>query len=124
MPGIIAPVWYFVLLVFYYRSNDVPIGYIILNNINHTNRNCTLGIVIGEMESQGKGFGNEVIGMAISYAFDTLNLNRITQEVVENNENALKLYRKLGFIEEDRLKKHYFVEGKYFDVIVLSIFKH
>jgi len=52
-----------------------------------------------------------------------LNLNKITLEVIETNHNALKLYRKIGFIEEGRLRKHYYSDGKYFDIIILSIFK-
>jgi UDP-4-amino-4,6-dideoxy-N-acetyl-beta-L-altrosamine N-acetyltransferase len=103
--------------------NDDPIGFITLNRINHINRNCYLGIVIGDPGSQGKGYGFESMQVVMDYVFNTLNLNKITLEVIETNHNALKLYRKLGFIEEGRLRKHYFAEGKYFDIIILSVFK-
>jgi UDP-4-amino-4,6-dideoxy-N-acetyl-beta-L-altrosamine N-acetyltransferase len=106
------------------KGNDEPIGFLTLNKINQIHRNCYLGIVIGEPEAQGKGFGSEATKIAMEYAFNTLNLNKITLEVVEHNESALKLYRKLGFVEEGRLKQHYYSDGKYFDVLILSVFNN
>ena len=94
-----------------------------MNNINHIHGNCCVGIVIGEPEQQGKGFGNEAMKLIINYSFNTLNMNKISLEVVENNIAALNLYRKLGFIEEGRLKRHFYLDGKYFDVFVLSLFR-
>ncbi|MFW5872692.1 MAG: GNAT family N-acetyltransferase, partial [bacterium] len=51
-----------------------PIGYISLQNINYIHRNCYLGIVIGEKEARGKGFGEDSMKLIIDYAFNTLNL--------------------------------------------------
>ena len=81
-----------------------------------------MGIIIGETDEQGKGYGKEVMELIIDYAFNTLNLNKVIVEVVEYNKRALEVYKKLGFIEEGRLKKHYYADGEYFDVIILAIF--
>jgi UDP-4-amino-4,6-dideoxy-N-acetyl-beta-L-altrosamine N-acetyltransferase len=105
------------------RFNDEPIGFLNLSKINHANRNCYLGIVIGESESQNKGFGKEALSLAIKYAFDTLNLKKISLEVIEYNEKALKIYSRFGFVEEGRLKQHYFAGNNYLDVLILSVFK-
>jgi UDP-4-amino-4,6-dideoxy-N-acetyl-beta-L-altrosamine N-acetyltransferase len=104
-------------------KDDNPVGFITLNKINYTHKNCYIGIVIGDFEAQGKGYGKEAMEIAIKYAFDTLNINKITLEVVENNISALALYKKLGFIEEGRLKRHFYAEGEYLDVLIYSIFR-
>lgn len=105
------------------NKNDAPIGFITLNKINYTHKNCYLGIVIGDREEQGKGYGKEAIELITAYAFKTLNLNKITVEVVEINKHALMLYKKLGFTEEGRLKQHYYTGGVYLDVIIMSLFR-
>lgn len=105
------------------KKDDTPIGFIMLNKISYMHRNCALGIVIGEKEEQGKGFGKEAIELIRDYAFNTLNINKITVEVIGTNRNAISFYEKLGFIEEGRLRQHFFVEGKYHDVIILAKFR-
>lgn len=105
-------------------ENDTPLGYVFLNNIHQINRNCYLGIVIGEILQRGKGYGEEAIKLLLGYAFGTLNMNKVTVEVVETNINAIKLYKKIGFVEEGVLKRQYFLNGNLLDVNVLSIFSH
>lgn len=99
------------------------LGFIFLNNINYTNKNCYLGIVIGKKDAQGKGYGFEAMTLIIDYAFNILNLNKITIEVVEYNQNAIHLYKKLGFIEEGNLKQQLFVNGSYKNVYLMSLFR-
>lgn len=105
------------------KKDDTPVGFIMLNKISHTHRNCTLGIVIGEKEVQGKGFGKEAMELILNYAFNTLNINKVTVEVVEINKNALALYKKLGFIKEGRLRQQFYAEGKYLDVVIMTKFR-
>jgi UDP-4-amino-4,6-dideoxy-N-acetyl-beta-L-altrosamine N-acetyltransferase len=102
--------------------NDNPVGFINLNKINRINRNCFLGIVIGDSETRGMGYGEDAMKVITQYAFNQLNLLKISVEVVANNETATKLYTKLGFIEEGRLKHQFFSEGNYYDVLILSLF--
>jgi len=105
------------------KNDDTPIGFITLNKINYTHKNCRLGILIGEAGEQGKGYGKEAMELIINYAFKTLNLNKITLEVTEINKQAIKLYLNLGFVEEGRLKQHFFANGEYFDIIIMSNFR-
>ena len=99
------------------------IGFTFLNNISWTDRTCNLGIVIGEKNHQGAGIGREVMETLISYAFEKLNLRKIGLEVREDNKAALSLYEKLGFMTEGTLRDHHFSNGKYYDVLIMSLFK-
>ncbi len=103
------------------EKNEI-IGFMSLNNINRISQNCYLSIVIGDEMNQGKGYGEDAMKAILKYAFNTLNLKKVSLEVVSFNKQALDLYKKLSFAEEGRLKKQFFSEGVYHDVVIMSCF--
>lgn len=104
-------------------KDDIPVGYIFLNNINLLHKTCYLGIVIGNTEQRGKGYGTEALKLISKYAFETLNLNKITVEVVSENIQALNVYEKCGFVNEGTMKQQFFVNGIFSDVFIMSLFR-
>lgn len=58
----------------------------------------------------------DIINTAISYEKKRLEL-----EVKADNENAIKLYSKYGFVYEGRKHKAFFSNGKYIDLIVMGM---
>jgi diamine N-acetyltransferase len=40
------------------------------------------------------------------------------------NQKAIGIYKKIGFIQEGVLRQHFFVEGIYHDSIIMGIFKN
>lgn len=56
-----------------------------------------LGIVIVDDEKRGKGYGKEMISMAVRYAFDPLKADKISLGVFANNPAAIRCYRSAGF---------------------------
>ena len=92
-------------------------------DINFINRNAMLGIVIGEQSYQGKGLGKEIMELGLTYAFDYLQLNKIYLDVLESNNKAVSLYKKLGFIEEGLFRNHYWFNNEFHNVMRFSIFK-
>ncbi|BFH17616.1 GNAT family N-acetyltransferase [Paenibacillus melissococcoides] len=97
------------------------IGQIDLHRLDWKNRCAVLGIVIGRKSHLGKGYGKEAIALIKRFAFDTLNLNRLELEVFEFNERGLRCYQGSGFKEEGRLRQKLYREGKYWDIIQMSI---
>jgi len=43
--------------------------------------------------------------------------------VLSYNERALKVYRRLGFKEEGRLRQERFVDGAYHDLIIMGLLR-
>lgn len=105
-------------------NEDSPLGYIFLNNINPINKNCYLGIVIGDSANRGKGIGSVAIKLILDYAFNTLNMIKVTVEVVCQNKNALMLYENFGFVHEGCLKQQFYSNGIHHDVLLMSLFKN
>jgi UDP-4-amino-4,6-dideoxy-N-acetyl-beta-L-altrosamine N-acetyltransferase len=103
-------------------EDTLLIGYFQFSKINLIHRNASLGIIIGDKKSRGKGLGKEIMILGLKYAFDTLGLNKVSLDVIEINYSAIKLYKEIGFIEEGRFKDHFFFNGKWYSVVRMAYF--
>ncbi len=99
------------------------IGRIGFDNIDHFNQKAEYSISIGETTAWGKGYGSEASHLILEYGFNQLNLNKIYLKVFADNQPAVKLYEKMGFIVEGVLKKDVFKDGEFRDVLFMSIFR-
>jgi len=97
------------------------IGNIGLHRINWRDKNCMLGIFIGEIEEWNKGNGTDAIKTILKYAVNKLGLHKINLHVYEYNPRAIRVYEKCGFKKEGLLKEGHYYNGKYWDVIIMGI---
>jgi diamine N-acetyltransferase len=98
-------------------------GYFQLREINLIHRHAFLGIIIGNPEMRGRGYGKELMKLGLDYGFNMLGLHKISLEVVESNSNAIALYNSLGFVQEGKFKDHFFFDGKWHNVVRMAIIK-
>ena len=92
-------------------------------NINWTIRSAEVGLFIGEKSCWNKGYGTEVMRLLLALGFDNLNLNRIYLRVDEANKGGIRAYEKAGFIHEGRFRQGTFQNGKYCDVLLMSVLR-
>jgi RimJ/RimL family protein N-acetyltransferase len=64
------------------KESDGHIGNIKLGPINWLMRIAPLGIMIGNKECWGKGYGTEAIRLVLGYAFNRLNLHKVITGIV------------------------------------------
>jgi RimJ/RimL family protein N-acetyltransferase len=57
-----------------------------------------LSIVLGEPSSWGQGLGTEAMELLLSFAFGPLGLRRVWLIVRADNQRALRLFRRMGFV--------------------------
>ena len=69
----------------YERETLRPIGNTGLHGVDHRNRSATFGILIGEPECRGKGYGTESTSMMLDYALTALGLHNVMLTVLEFN---------------------------------------
>lgn len=86
---------------------------------NHGAAYMKLGI--GDPDDRGKGYGSEALVLMLNYAFQELNLYRLTAIVPENNPIALHLFEQAGFVEEVRRRQVLHRCGRHWDVIHLGL---
>jgi putative acetyltransferase len=72
---------------------------------------------------QGQGVGTALLQAAVDVADKWLNLLRLELEVYTDNEPALRLYKKFGFVIEGTLVRYAYRAGQYIDVYMMARFK-
>lgn len=105
------------------RNETAIIGYLFIQNISSVHRSADIGIRIGEEKNRGHGYGKEALMMALDYCWRHLNLNRIGLIVFRNNQRAINIYKAAGFRIEGRLKKLFFIDGAWVDVLLMAAFR-
>ena len=103
-------------------EDDDFVGVVELFNITWKNRNAELSIAI-KASARGKGYGQEAIEKVLDIGFEELRLNKIWLRVLEYNERAINLYKRIGFVREGLTKDKCLRNGKYVDQIKMSIFE-
>jgi RimJ/RimL family protein N-acetyltransferase len=105
------------------RGTDALIGVTGLHQIDYKNRRAVFGIFVGEKQEWGKGYGTEATRLITSYAFETLNLNRVALRVYEDNERGIRAYEKVGFKREGLLRQDIYREGRYWNTFLMAILR-
>lgn len=100
--------------------DDVPVGYCQVKNIDLVNRSCELGFYVAP-EYQGKGYATMMVRDLVNYATSELNVHRFYLEVFADNEKAINLYKKCGFIKEGILRDKILRAGRFRDVVVMAL---
>lgn len=98
-----------------------PIGVISLTCIDWRCSHAEFGLYIGEALFRGKGLGREALSLLLTFAFHHLGLHRIYCRVLEGNQPALALYRRLDFQEEGRMREHVFLNGRHSDLLLMGL---
>jgi len=108
-------------------SPDSVIGPLIgtcqLHSINYVHRSAELQIRIGDISAQGMGYGTEATRLLLDFAFRDLNLHRVSLHVFANNEQAIRMYEKSGFVREGVMRKMAHINGIYVDALLMGILR-
>jgi RimJ/RimL family protein N-acetyltransferase len=101
------------------KNSNAPIGYVQLLGLDRQNTTGCLGICI-DTRSQGHGYGAETLMLLTDYATKELHLKKINLQVLADNYNAIRLYKRHGFVETAYLKAHFDTGSGFADVVVME----
>ena len=104
-------------------EEERTIGLIGLDGIRWTHGDAWIGIGLGEREYWGKGYGTDAMRILLRYAFEELNLHRLSLCVFEYNPRAIRSYEKVGFIVEGRARKFLNRDGQRYDMLYMGILR-
>lgn len=105
------------------KENDTHIGNIKIHRIDYYHRFAEISLIIGEKTYWGNGYGTEAIQLAVDFAFNTLNLHKLTAGIYATNAGSIKAFRKANFFDEGLRKEHRFYNGNYIDEVELAIIR-
>ncbi|OIJ17104.1 GNAT family N-acetyltransferase [Anaerobacillus alkalilacustris] len=103
------------------KTNEI-IGSCGYNNLDFENAKAEIGYDLAK-KHWGKGYASEFISTLTSYAFNSLNFNRIEARVEPDNINSIKVLQKLGYTFEGTLRQCEKSKGKFIDLNIYSKLK-
>lgn len=106
-----------------YTLEGQYIGVVDYREVDRIKRSCTVGIMIGDKGYWGKGYGTDALQALEAFLFDRLNLRRIQIDTWSGNERAIRAFRKCGFNVEGTLKESEYIDGKYYDTVLMGILR-
>jgi RimJ/RimL family protein N-acetyltransferase len=104
-------------------ADDRLIGNCGLFGFDWKNRFAEFGILIGEKDAWGHGYGTDAARLILRFGFDELNLNRIWLRVYDFNPRAVRAYEKAGYVHEGTYRQALYREGAYHDIHVMSMLR-
>lgn len=93
-------------------KEDEYLGTISLKNVELSDKKAEYAISLRK-KAQGKGVASAATEEILKVAFESYKLERIYLNVLSDNERAVRLYERMGFVYEGAFRKHLFLRGEY-----------
>ncbi|MGW4946978.1 GNAT family N-acetyltransferase [Actinoplanes sp. NPDC004185] len=103
------------------QADDKLIGLVRLHGAEPELGIAELDIYLGEKNYWGKGYATDTVRTVCRYGFDKMRLHKITLTVVTENEAAWRAYRKVGFVQEGRLREVFRRDGRWYDQYTMGL---
>ena len=81
-------------------------------SINTESNKGFLASIIVDNKLRGKGYGKEMIQLALRYAFEMTGANTVQLNVFTENTDAKRCYERVGFIERSTAKDAFVYKGE------------
>ena len=98
------------------------VGVFRLDEIDWRNRSASVGLDIVP-GFRGRGLSRVIYRYFFNYLYGALNMHRLSLVTLETNETAIRVYRRLGFTEEGRLREAIWRDGRFQDLIQFSMLR-
>lgn len=98
------------------------IGLIRLRDAEPETGCAELDLYLGEKDYWGQGYATDALRTMCRHGFDAMRLHKISLTVVTENQAAYHLYRKVGFVEEGRLRRTFRRDGRWYDMFTMGLF--
>ncbi len=96
-------------IVFAIMRNGLPVGEVLLKEIDYVKKVCTLGICLQNDSVKGQGIGTKAEQMILDFAFRQLGMNTVYADAILKNTRSQHVLEKVGFrkIGEDEKFRYY-----------------
>ena len=105
------------------RADDRLVGFVRLFWIEWANGSGNLQLGIGDPADRRQGYGTEALRLMLRFAFQEVNLYRLSAWVPEYNPGALRLFEKAGFVTEVRRRQALNRDGRRWDMLHLGLLR-
>jgi RimJ/RimL family protein N-acetyltransferase len=102
-------------------ADTALIGLVRLRDAEPETGCAELDIYIGEKEYWGRGCATDAVRTICRYGFEKMRLHKISLTVVTENLAAHRVYRKVGFTDEGRLRQVFRRDGRWYDMFTMGL---
>lgn len=96
------------------------VGIVALDEVLWAQRGGWLAMEIAPTE-WGQGFGREALGLLLRFAFDEVNLRRLSLTVFAYNTRAIRLYEGMGFVREGAFREFLVRDGQPHNMLLYGL---
>ncbi len=104
----------------YEVSSMRPVGTTSLLAVDHRHSRAEFGIIIGEANARGKGYGTEATSLTLDYAFNAVGLENVMLTVYEFNVAGIAAYHRAGFKDIGRRRRCSRLGTRLWDLIYMD----
>lgn len=107
------------------KKDGSKIGFIVCFNVSHPGVGAKLleiGYSLAPSE-RGKGYCTEAVNIMVDYLFLSKENVRIQAQTDVRNVASQRVLEKVGFKKEGTLRKNFFIQGEWRDVLLYSILR-
>lgn len=105
------------------RDDGTLVGLVRLRDAEPETGCAALDIYLGEKDRWGRGYATDGLRTMCRHGFDSMRLHKISLTVVTENHAAHHIYRKVGFVEEGRLRQGFHRDGRWYDQYTMGMLK-
>jgi diamine N-acetyltransferase len=106
--------------VIYELATLRPIGHANLRDLGSVHRTAEYGILIGDTDCRGKGYGTEATRLMLDYAFTALGVHNVWLDTLSFNTAAIRAYTRAGFREIGRRREAHRIGDRAYDVVLMD----
>ncbi|MBN1963745.1 MAG: GNAT family N-acetyltransferase [Anaerolineae bacterium] len=99
------------------------LGVMMIDGIQWAHRAAGMAYAIGAPANRGQGYGTDAVRLGLRFAFNELNLYRLTVTVFSYNAASLALAKKLGFTHEGTWREFFQRDGQRWDMLFFGLLR-
>ena len=100
-------------------TNEI-IGTVLLHTKNLLDNNCKIGYIIGKKYTKN-GYAKEAVKAVLDFGLNKANFHRIDAEIVESNDDSIKLAESVGMHFESLREDGYKIGDNYYNQKVYTM---
>jgi RimJ/RimL family protein N-acetyltransferase len=100
--------------------DGVTVGWISLHSRDQKNGTFSFGIAVYR-DYRGHGYAVDAVRIVLKYGFWEQRYQKCNSACFHTNEASIRLHEKLGFVQEGRVRRNCFFDGKYHDDLLFGL---
>lgn len=100
--------------------DGVTVGWATLHSRDQKNGTFGFGVAVYR-DYRGQGYAVDAVGILLKYGFWEQRYQKCNSVCFHTNEASIRMHKKLGFIEEGRIRRNCFFNGQYHDDVLFGM---